>query len=67
MMADIYSTHLETGPTLWIRKVRKAGTLADAFRDFGVSQEQMEKFAFLNNMELSDHVPAGKLIKIATE
>lgn len=50
-----------------IRRARKAGTLAEAFRDFGVSQKQMERLAFLNNMELSDQVPAGKLIKIATE
>jgi len=50
-----------------IRKVQRAGTLADAFRSFGVQQHQMEEFAFLNNMELTDQVPAGKMIKIASE
>ena len=48
-----------------IMTVRREGTLADALADFGVSQDQMEKFAFLNNMELTDRVEAGRLIKIA--
>jgi predicted Zn-dependent protease len=47
-----------------IKKVQRAGTLADAFRSFGIQQQQMEKFAFLNNMELTDQVQAGTLIKI---
>ena len=47
-----------------VKKVQRAGTLADAFRSSGVPQQQMEKFAFLNNMELSDQVSAGALIKI---
>jgi predicted Zn-dependent protease len=48
-----------------IKKVQRPGTLADALRSFQVPQQQMEKFAFLNNMELTDRVEAGKLIKIA--
>lgn len=47
-----------------IKKVQQTGTLADVFRSFGVQQEQMEEFSFLNNMELTDQVPAGALIKI---
>jgi predicted Zn-dependent protease len=47
-----------------IRKVQRAGTLADALRSFGVSQQQLEEIAFLNNMELGDQVPAGRLIKV---
>ncbi len=47
-----------------IRKVQSAGTLADAFRSLGVRQDKMEELAFLNNMELTDNVTAGKLIKI---
>ena len=47
-----------------IKNVQHAGTLADALRSFGIQQEQMEEFAFLNNMELTDQVPAGALIKI---
>ena len=47
-----------------VKKVQRAGTLADAFLSFGVPQQQMEKFSFLNNMELSDQVSAGALIKI---
>ena len=47
-----------------VKKVQQPGTLADAFLSFGVPKQQMEKFAFLNNMELSDQVSAGALIKI---
>ena len=47
-----------------IKEVQRAGTLADAFRTFGIQQQRMEELAFLNNMELSDQVPAGALIKI---
>jgi predicted Zn-dependent protease len=46
-----------------IREVERAGSLADVLRSFGVRQEQMEEFAFLNNMELADRLPAGALIK----
>jgi predicted Zn-dependent protease len=48
-----------------IRKVQREGTLADAFRSLGVQQQQMEKLAFLNNMELSDRLLPGELLKIA--
>ena len=47
-----------------IKKVQHSGTLADVFNSFGIQQQQMEEFAFLNNMELMDQVPAGTLIKI---
>lgn len=48
-------------------RVQKQGTLADAFRSFGVEQHRMEELAFLNNMELSEQVQAGKLLKITGE
>ena len=47
-----------------IKMVQHTGTLADAFQSFGIQEQQMEQFAFLNNMELTDQVPAGALIKI---
>jgi predicted Zn-dependent protease len=47
-----------------IKKVQQAGTLADAFRSFGIQQHEMEEITFLNNMELTEQVPAGALIKI---
>jgi predicted Zn-dependent protease len=48
-----------------IKKVQRAGTLAESFRTFGIQQKKkMEELAFLNNMELNDQVPAGALIKI---
>ncbi len=48
-----------------IRRVESAGTLADIFRAMGVPNDRMDEFAFLNNMELRDQVPAGKLLKVA--
>ena len=50
-----------------MKSVQRSGTLADAFRYYGVSQNQMADFALLNNMELTDRVQPGKLIKIVGE
>jgi predicted Zn-dependent protease len=47
-----------------IKKVQQAGTLSDAFRRLGIQQKQMEELAFLNNMELSERLSAGALIKV---
>lgn len=47
-----------------VKKVQQNGTLADAFRYFGVPQNQMNELALLNNLELNDRVQSGKLIKI---
>jgi predicted Zn-dependent protease len=47
-----------------IKKVVKSGTLADAFKYFGVRQSQMNELALLNNLELTDKVQAGRLIKV---
>jgi predicted Zn-dependent protease len=50
-----------------VKRVQQAGTLADAFRYHGVPQTEMEEFSFLNNMELTDRVAVGKLIKVVGE
>lgn len=50
-----------------VKKVQRSGTLADAFQNLGVQQKQMDEFALLNNMELTDKLQAGKLIKIIGE
>lgn len=50
-----------------VRSVLRAGTLASAFSSYGVPQSQMAELALLNNMELTDQLPAGKLIKIIGE
>ncbi|MBW6497519.1 MAG: M48 family metalloprotease [Bacteroidales bacterium] len=50
-----------------VKRVQQVGTLADAFRYYGVSQANMEEFAFLNNMELTDRVTTGTLIKVVAE
>jgi predicted Zn-dependent protease len=52
---------------VFVRKVQNTGTLASAFSSYGVPQDKMKEFALLNNLELSDQVKAGKLIKIIGE
>lgn len=47
-----------------IKKVQRTGTLSTALGSFGIQQQEMEKMAFLNNMELTDQVQAGTMIKI---
>jgi predicted Zn-dependent protease len=46
-----------------VRRVQRASTLAQALDSFGVPQSQMDDLALLNNMELTDRVQAGKLLK----
>jgi predicted Zn-dependent protease len=48
-------------------KVQRAGTLADAFSYYRVSQDKQAELALLNDLELTDQVPVGKLIKIIGE
>lgn len=50
-----------------IMSVQKSGTLADAFKYFGVPQGQYNELALLNNIELSEQISKGKLIKIIGE
>jgi predicted Zn-dependent protease len=50
-----------------IKKVQRAGTVADAFAYYKVPQAQMADLALLNNLELTDRVQAGKTIKIIGE
>lgn len=50
-----------------VKKVERAGTLNDAFTSFGVQKKQYDELALLNNMELTDKVQVGKLIKIIGE
>jgi predicted Zn-dependent protease len=52
---------------LSVREVRNSTTLANALRSFHVPADQMEDFAFLNNMALTDQVEAGTLIKIVVD
>ena len=50
-----------------VKPVQRTGTLSNAFTSYGVSQEMMNELALLNNMELTDQVQAGKLIKIVSQ
>jgi predicted Zn-dependent protease len=52
---------------VFVRTVQRTGTLANAFSSFGVPQNKMNEMALLNNLELTDQVQAGKLIKIVGE
>jgi predicted Zn-dependent protease len=49
---------------LIVRRVQRAGTLADAFAYYSVKQEMRDELALLNDMALTDKVQVGKLIKI---
>lgn len=50
---------------LHIIRARQNAPLVEVFRQHNVPQQQMEEFAFLNNMELNTQVQAGTLLKIA--
>lgn len=47
-----------------VKRVQRTGTLADALRYYGVKQNKMDELAFLNNLELTDVIQSGKLIKV---
>jgi predicted Zn-dependent protease len=47
-----------------IKPVQRDGTLSEFLKSFGFEQKQMTELALLNNMELTDKVQNGKLIKI---
>jgi predicted Zn-dependent protease len=49
---------------VFVKKVPKAGTVADAFRSLGMEQSRMNEIALLNNLELTARVEAGTLVKV---
>ncbi len=48
---------------LRVKQVARTTTLQEAFRSFGVPADKYKEVAFLNNMELTDQVQTGQLIK----
>ncbi len=46
-----------------IQQVRRTGTLAETLKSFSVPESQLKELALLNNLELTDQVQQGKLIK----
>ena len=48
-------------------QVQQNSTMADALRSYGVAQGQMNELALLNNVELNQQLPKGKLIKIISQ
>jgi predicted Zn-dependent protease len=52
---------------IMVKNVEQAGSLSEVFALYKVPKSQYEELALLNNMELTDRVQAGKLIKIIGE
>lgn len=52
---------------IMVKKVERAGTLAETFTALGVKKAQIDELALLNEMDLTDKVQAGKLLKIIGE
>lgn len=50
-----------------LKPMPRTGTLASGLSYYGVSQDKMAELALLNNIELTEQVQAGKLIKIVGE
>ena len=50
-----------------VKKVQRAGSLGEAFAYYGMKQDRLNELALLNEMELTDRVQAGRLIKIIGE
>ncbi len=50
-----------------LRTVKQNGTLANALKSFGSENDKMEDLALLNNMELTDQVKSGELLKVLGE
>ncbi len=50
---------------LLVKTVPKSGTVSQALTALGVKQDKLAEMALLNNLELTDNISAGKLIKIA--
>jgi predicted Zn-dependent protease len=50
-----------------IKKVERSETLSEAFASLGIKTADMNKLALLNEMELTEKVQPGKLIKIIGE
>lgn len=49
---------------IFVKAAPRTASLSGTLAGFGVPQGMMEELAFLNNMELTDQVRAGKLIKV---
>jgi predicted Zn-dependent protease len=49
---------------IFVKAVPGAGTVSQALAALGVKKDMMGEIALLNNLELTDKVAAGKLIKI---
>ena len=59
---------LNVKPTrIIVKPVPRTGTVSDAFKSLGVPQSRINEIALLNDLELTQQVQAGKLIKVIGE
>jgi predicted Zn-dependent protease len=59
------ATKLNVKPDrIFVKKVQRAGTASEAFNALGVPANKLEDIALLNNLELTDRLAAGKMVKI---
>ena len=52
---------------LAVKTTRQQGTLRNILQQFGVPNDNMERLAILNGMQLNDTVPANMLIKVVVK
>jgi predicted Zn-dependent protease len=52
---------------IMVKAVQRAGTLSEVLLSYGMPQAKLAELSLLNEMELTDKVQAGKLIKIIGE
>jgi predicted Zn-dependent protease len=52
---------------LRVKQVARTSTLQEAFRTLGIPADKYQEYAFLNNLELTDQVQSGQMIKIVTK
>jgi len=50
-----------------VKSVPKTGTVSEAFKSLGVPQNKMNEMALLNDLELTEQVQAGRLVKVVGE
>ena len=52
---------------LALKRTAGPGSARQAFQQFGVPQDKLEKVAILNGVQLADELPAGTLVKIVVK
>ena len=50
-----------------IKQVQRSGTVKDVLEYYSIPEAQKQNIAFLNNMDLTDKLERGDLIKIVSD